>query len=746
MRSLVIIFLFLYQFVIAGETPQRLRTDANIFGHVVDAKTGEHLPFINMIIKGTRMGTMTDASGHYILANLPPGEHILIVSALGYRQAQVSFEAVAGKSRELNISLEPEAVELQEVVLSASPTASGFRYRPDAVLLGEMLQRKSEVSFGEILNGQAGLAMRSMGSAPGRPVIRGLGGDRMLMLENGERMGDVAETSADHAISLDPMAASRIEIVRGPAGLLYGPSALGGVVNVLTSDIPDQQGGQSGGMIALHGASVNRMGAAFGRYTLARNNSAYTARLALRRGGNIRTPQGELPGTSLNNLDASAGWATENQYGTGGLSISANSQQYEIPDKIDIEGERVEIRTNRQNLQGRWNGNTERFFDRYQLRLNVVNFGQHEVEISEPPATGQYQETVGLSYNQTGMSSTMTMQHKAFSFFDRGAVGMNVQMRRLNISGGKAFTPGEIRHNAGLFTFQEIPLSNKFRLQAGLRADLQYLRALPNDRFSKADDERLKLNFTGAFGFNHRPLEGWEIGAQFARSHRNPSITELYANGPHVGAGTYEIGNPNLRDEVGHGADMFIRFERKAHKAEIALFLNYFRNFISFEPMGVIDPATGYPIFSYQGREARLTGGEFQYSTLLTNGLELALVADYVHGAMRPDQPGWQPLPGIPPFRFSAALDYEHKFWWIGLKMQSAATQDRVAPDEDVTTGYTLLGWHGGIRMNKAGRHVVGLRLDNALNTSYRDHLSQVENRGFPMPGRNFSVTYRWYF
>lgn len=745
MKQLIIILLSLHSVLLAGELPQHPQTDANIFGHVIDAKTGEHLPFVNMIIKGTRIGTMTNASGHYILVNLNPGEHILIVSALGYRQSQVSFVAVQGKSVEVNISLEPVTFDLQEVVLSANPTASGFRYQPDAVLLGEMLQRKSEASFGEMLNGQAGLAMRSMGSAPGRPVIRGLGGDRVLVLENGERMGDVAETSADHAISLDPLAASRIEIIRGPAGLLYGPNALGGVVNVITSDIPDQQDGKSGGLIALHGASMNKMGSGFGRYTLARRNTAYSARLAIRRAGNITTPEGELPGTSMHNLDASIGVATNAKGVTGGLSFSANRQQYEIPDQIEVEGESVEIRTVRQNLQGRWNGSRQGFFDRWQMRFNAVNFAQNEVEITRPPA-GDHKESTSLTYHQNSINSTFTLQHRAFSFFDRGAAGMSLQLRRLDISGVEAFTPGEIRYNTGLFTFQEIPLSNKFRLQVGLRTDLQYLKALPNENFHHTDDHRLRLNFSSSVGFNHRPLQGWEIGAQFARSHRNPTFTELYANGVHLGAGTYEIGDSTLKDEIGRGADLFVRVEQKTYKAEIALFVNHFSNFISFVPSGSTDPESGFPIFTYQGREARLMGGEIQYSTPIYRSLELGLIADFVHGNMRNSEAAWQPLPAIPPFRCSVTLEYDHKRWWAGTKMQAAARQSRVAPGEAMTDGYFLLGFHGGVRLSRAGHHVLGLRLDNALNTCYRDHLSRVEDRGFPMPGRNLSATYRWYF
>ncbi|MBW6537503.1 MAG: TonB-dependent receptor, partial [Mariniphaga sp.] len=200
----------------ANPADERQETDANIFGHVVDAGTGEHLPFVNLLIKGTRIGTFTDASGHYLLINLPVGSHILMVQSLGYAPEEIEIEAIAKTTREVNISLQPTSINLTEIVLTASPTASGFRYQPDNVFMGEEIQRRAEPSFGEMLNGQPGVAMRSFGSAPARPVIRGMDGDRILVLENGERMGDISETSADHSISLDPLAASRVEVIRGP--------------------------------------------------------------------------------------------------------------------------------------------------------------------------------------------------------------------------------------------------------------------------------------------------------------------------------------------------------------------------------------------------------------------------------------------------------------------------------------------------------------------------------------------------
>jgi len=197
-------------------------TDANVFGHVVSVEDNEHIPFINVLIEGTRYGTITDATGHYMLTNLPVGRHTLVVKGMGFETKSIEFEIIAGQSIEIDVDVNYTGLDLDEIVVTSSPTASGYRYQPDMALMGEELQKRSEISFGEMLNNSPGISMRSLGSAPARPVIRGMDGDRILVLENGERMGDISETSADHTIALDPLVANRVEVVRGPASLLYG--------------------------------------------------------------------------------------------------------------------------------------------------------------------------------------------------------------------------------------------------------------------------------------------------------------------------------------------------------------------------------------------------------------------------------------------------------------------------------------------------------------------------------------------
>ncbi len=738
------IFLFLLYsplFLSAAEQP-RPATDANVFGHVIDAETGEHIPFINILVEGTRIGTITDASGHYLLTNLPEGEHRLIVQGMGYETAYKTFFAEADKSIEVDVEIRSTAIDLAEVVFTSSPTRSGFRYHPDQAFIGEDLQRRSEASFGEMLGSEPGVTMRSFGSAPSRPVIRGLDGDRILVLQNGERMGDVSETSADHSISLDPLAASRVEVVRGPASLLYGSSALGGVINLITTDIPEDWDMGSSGVLSAQGATVNDMGAGFGRFTYGNENRAATARFSFRQSGDINTPEGLITGTSMQNYDGSVGIGFLNDNLGGGFSAGFTGQSFEIPESLD-DDERVEIRMQRQNMQGNLFRQREGLFDRAQLRFHASRMFQQEIE-KELEEDGLWDEDVELEYEKYTFSSTLTLQHHPIGTLDRGAFGFNLYAHHMDIGGDEAFTPGERRISMAVFTFQEVPLTNRFRLQGGIRLDFQNTSTIPNDLFPDINVSRHAFNYSGSIGLNYRPGEGWEIGGQFARSHRNPAIEELFADGPHLGAGVYEDGNPDLKDEIGQGVDLFVNYRGERFRFEVAGYVNHFFNFIIFQPTGNIDDLSGYPIFQYEGDEAKLVGGELSFQFMPTEQFSLGLGADYVNGKRQGN--GDDHLPFIPPFRLMANVEYDFGPVWIGGKVQMVSTQDRVAPEEAVTDGYTLLGAQAGYRLNLSGRHVVILRADNLLDKAYKDHLSRIEDRNISMPGRNINLAYRWYF
>jgi iron complex outermembrane recepter protein len=696
-------------------------------------------------IAGTQAGAVTDAEGRFRLDRVPPGEVRLRVEAVGHRPVERAIPA-DDRMAPVTIDLESDPVALRGVIATATPLRGGIGYQPARALDGEALQRRAAVSFGQMLDGEPGVAMRSMGPAPARPVIRGLDGDRIAVLENGQRMGDISETAPDHAIGMDPLTADRVEVVRGPASLLHGSSALGGVVNLLRDDIPRSWASGTRGSASLQGATVNREGAVAARGVTGGDRWAGTGRFAYRGGGDFRTPgtpEGQLLGTHSRRFSAGAGMGYAGEVLRGGLAIDLLGHDFGIPEEIDDPDEEVEIRSARQRLSGELDWGGEGIWDRFELRAAATRFFQQEIEREWEP-DGTYDEDVEHEFTRHTLSATLTAGHRPLGPLAEGAVGISVLAQTLAATGEEEFHPDARSLSAAAFLFEEIPVTPRFRLQGGARVEAQSIEARPNETFPHLHHTRTGVTVSGSVGANLRPAEGLELGVQLARAHRAPLVEELYSDGPHLGTGRYEIGNRNLVNEIGHGADLFGRWTGDRVAVEIAGFVNRIENFVILRGTGEVDAASGFPVHVYEADAAELLGGEIALELRPAEGLTMRGTGDVVRGSRR--DADRTPLPYMPPARATVEVEYDTGPAWVGVRSRTAAAQHRVA-DEAPTDGYTLLDLQSGLRVPGGGvQHTLVLRIDNLLDTAYRDHLSRVEDRRFPMPGRNISLAYRWQF
>lgn len=731
----------------AGEEPDA--PTFTIAGWVADALDAAAVVDVRIALELPGFETHTDAQGRFTLSGVPAGVHTLHVEHAEYERLSrtVAFPSDEALSTELYLELSP-LVPVDEhyiVTHSSSPLENPVGYRPDQALDAEELQRRQGTSLGEVLDGEPGVAMRSYGPAPTRPVIRGMDGDRVLVLENGERMGDMSGTAHDHAVTSDPLAAERVEIVRGPSSLLYGSSALGGVVNVLNEDIPRRWSPGLYGELSGYGASVNTGGAAGGRVIYGGDDWAMTTRLSLRRADETHTPAGPLTGSYLAQGNGSVGVAARPGNLEVGAAFGLDQHRYGLPEGFDDPTESVELRSLRHNLQARlaWKPEHPGFVEGLEWRLNAARYLHREFGLFHHDV-GPPDEDLGLEFLQHTASSTALLRHGALGPIGRGAFGLNVTMRDIELGGADLLTPNSRAIFVAAFFFEEVPLTDWLRLQLGLRPEVQRIEARDNAQFPDFEDVRNRLTLSGSVGLNLRPTEGLEFGAQVARAHRAPMIEELYSNAAHLGTGTYEIGDPDLANEIGLGVDVFSRLTVGPVRAELAGFYQRVDGYVFLQPTGETDPASRYPIYRYEGAASDFAGAEFSAVWRIWRGLQLQGNVDYVR-AERVDE-ARTPLPSIPPLRTRLGLRYEADSWWLGATTRIVATQTRTAPGERSTDGYTLQGFDAGYRLDAGGLHVLVLRLDNAFDTSYRDHLSRVEGRDFTMPGRNLSAVYRWIF
>ncbi|MFW6347348.1 MAG: TonB-dependent receptor [Cyclonatronaceae bacterium] len=279
-----------------------------------------------------------------------------------------------------------------------------------------------------------------------------------------------------------------------------------------------------------------------------------------------------------------------------------------------------------------------------------------------------------------------------------------------------------------------------------MRADYNRLETYANQKFDQPENpNRDDIALSGSLGLNHRAGSYSESGLQLARSFRTPTIEELFTEAAHLGAGAYEIGDPELDNEVGYGLDAFTRYGRGMIDAEISAFYYLIQNFIVYQPTDEIHEPSGLPVSRVEADSARYYGFEADLMFRPTRYISASAGADMVR-AERLDDGG--NLPFIPPVKLRGGLRYERPGWHAGAELLHAFEQNRTAPNEEATDAYTLLHLSAGIRLDGAGRHLLDARIDNLFNERYRDHLSRVENRAVrnPMPGRGFTLRYQYVF
>lgn len=691
-----------------------------------------------------------DEKGQLALEDIFEGPQTILIEADGYEPKWTALDVADGEIADVQFILtdaskEPEDRRRREGVTlrttSVSPLSNPVAYQPLETLDKDELQRRSSNSYGQMLDGSPGVAARSFGPAPSRPVIRGLGGERVLVLQNGERTGDVSSTAHDHHIAIDPLEAERVDIVRGPASLLYGSSALGGVVNIMDERIPRQWQDGPFSEAAIYGATGQTTGAAAASGGYGFDSSAVRGRVSHRLAGDMKTPGGVMPDTAIQGTTGDVGASTRTDRGLYGASLGFQDMTFGLPEDIDDPDESVELRSRRFFAQTHAERELDGFFEHVELRLMANHYGHDEIEI-EPGPDGLPEEELELGYDVLAASTSLTLPHGELGPIDRGALGVQLRGRDLALSGEEKLSPDSREAAAAIYVFEEIPVGELVRLQFGVRPELHVIEPRANEAFDAPAERRQSPTLSGSMGVHFQPFSTLEAGAQLARAHRAPIIEELYSDAAHLGTGQYEIGDPNLKNEVGHGADTYMRFSTEALMTEFSVFYNHISDFIFLEPTGEDDPSSGYPIHEYQGANARLWGAESSVRLRPWRDLELRSTVDVVRGQRL--SPRVENLPSIPPLRGRFEGGWNATDYWAMTRVRTAASQHLTAPAETGTSGYALLDFEGGFRLHRSGAHHLTFRLANTFDTAYQDHLSRVRGLTSPMPGRSLHATYRW--
>ncbi|HIL56553.1 MAG TPA: TonB-dependent receptor [Rhodothermales bacterium] len=742
----------------------------SVAGRVVDASTGAPVPGATVRLGGTARGAAADTDGAFRLDGVAAGQAVLLTSAVGYVGRADTLAVRVGETSHASIHLAPDTGALGEVVVRARAGAL-----PTSLTLeGEALRERLGGTVAATLTGTPGLWQRYNGPSAAQPVVRGLAGDRVLVLEDGVPTGDVATTAPDHAVTVDPLTARRIDVVRGPAALLYSSVVLGGVVDVVREDIPLARPDRLQVSAQAQGESAVR-GAGGGAEVLAPLGPlAVRAEASGRFAGDTSTPEGDLPFTDLDarTLGAGASWS----HGRLRLGAAARDvrQMYGVPSTfggVTLPGAHdggIYVDLYRQTARVEAQAKRVGPFQSVGVDASASRFYQAEYEL------GGF---VGTEFGQV-LGSARAVGRYGREGTTRGGVGLSALSRDWAAAGSQTGTRPALQRGGAVFAYHEQPLGGSplgaLTLQAGLRFDVE--QTVPRDTTSSRIASGLRLTGirerrfaepSGALALLAAPAGGWVVGVSGARSVRLPAVEELYSNGPHLASYAYEVGNPTLGAEVGWGA-------------EATVYASRVDGYVRYAPL--VDAATGRPVLDYRLRryevyqatasDARFVGAEGRLALAPAGRLSswtLDLTAQYVRGT---DAEADEPLPFIPPLHARLAVSREEIRLGVlrlnaGLALDAAARQRRVpapppgliaclgaAPGSDgcpealpgefvPTDGRVLLGGHLGVRFGVRGAvHTVALRVENALNTAWRDPLSRIKSVA-PQPGRNVTLTYR---
>ncbi|MGE5793417.1 MAG: TonB-dependent receptor [Bacteroidota bacterium] len=604
---------------------------------------------------------------------------------------------------------------LPPTVVTATPLGSDLYSSVDPVnvLEGQGLQLRRQPTLGDTVGREVGVSQTWFGPNASRPVIRGLGTFDIRLLNNGLGVLDASAASPDHAVAVSPFAAERVEVVRGPATVMYGGTAIGGVVNTidgriaqepLTKSIEGVADYRYGGAndLSAGGARLRAGNHAFvfsidGYGTKSRDlripGGAWTGAVQQQRGE--QGPAGRLPNSQGESDTVGIGGSVLlGGQGYAGLAYSRFDTDYGTVAEPDVT---IKLRQDAWSFAGELR-DTVPGLRALRVKYNYTDYRHTEFEGSEASTV----------FKSNGSNLRVEALHRPLGAFT-GAVGLEIVDFRFSALGDEAFLPDTKSHSVAGFVYEELPYG-PWKFSFGGRVASVEVEANAFEVAGLPADSRRFTPWSGAVGALYAFNREWGVGTNVSYTQRAPAFQELYADGPHVATNAFEVGDRNLGNVKSTAVDLTLRRKGPGVTGSVGVFYNAFSNYVALFPTGtfrnpadrsvapdaspIVDPATGEEVqpleqFDYRQVKARFYGVEAESRipvwSRAGNRVTLALQADYVNAT---DRSSGQPLPFIPPFRFGATLDYERERFTAAVGGLFAAAQNRVTQFQTTTAGY----------------------------------------------------------
>ncbi len=772
-RLIYLVFLLEFAITLNAQTSSTAKPEEyRLYGKVFDAKTQERLFGASVVAMPLKRGTVSKENGTYSLM-LPKGEYEIQVRFVGYRSKSV--RVVLNADKELNFTLESDAIETEEVIISTDREKEKLMESSQSfdMMTKEDLDKHRGQTFGESLKNLAGVSVLQTGVSIAKPVVRGLHSQRVVIINSGVRQ-EGQQWGAEHAPEIDPFSPNEIQVLKGASSVLYGSDAIGGVIRLVPKPLPSSQ--LFAGEFSLNAFSNNRQGAVSGFLEGGFDNGfGWRIQGSFRKAGDYAAPNYTLANSGFQEQDFSASLGLSRDFGRmtlyfsrfntelgifSGAHISnttdlvnailrgapasqpAFSYTINFPKQaithylLSIHGE-FPLRIGRIETNYGWQYNDRREFD--------LHRGRRRATPEDPPA---------YNLNLWTYNGEIKFHHQPIGEFI-GTLGVSGS-KQFNVNSGDAYLiPNFEAYTVGIFLFEEFVREN-WTLNAGLRYDYrsQIAYTFPGSRFLQANAQRDFQTFTLCSGIIYQLFSNLSLSFNLGTAWRPPSINELYSYGVHHGTAQFEIGDSTLNIEKSLSLDGILRYETSRVSTEIAIYHNLISGFIYLFPLSepTVTFRGAFPSFRYQQADTRLYGIDASVKWSILSDLRLDATLSVVRADnLQTNEPIYQ----MPSDRLTLLAHYHlndvglFKSNFIELGATLVRRQYRYPtlpqpetlppffPDENTyrdylrlivqpPAGYALFNVSAGTQVSIGKQSfVINLSVQNLFNRQYRDYLSR---------------------